>query len=197
MVYRVIPLEGFLNLEMIQAARFINGNIIKDLRKSLQEEEILDYSSANNLKRKVGILIKRFSVLDDLLVNELVEADIATTEFITFYSIVKNERILYDFLNEIIFSNYIKLKKYITKDEIDNFIIEKARQVEEVNKWTDATKQRMKNKIIEFSMKGGYLKKGDSDYTIVFPSVSKKTVEHIKKIESDELSAILFLEKGN
>ncbi len=197
MVYRVIPLEGFLNLEMIQAARFINGNIIKDLRKSLQEEEILDYSSANNLKRKVGILIKRFSVLDDLLVKELVEADIATTEFITFYSIVKNERILYDFLNEIIFSNYIKLKKYITKDEIDNFIIEKARQVEEVNKWTDATKQRMKNKIIEFSMKGGYLKKGDSDYTIVFPSVSKKTVEHIKKIESDELSAILFLEKGN
>ena len=157
----------------------------------------LDYSSANNLKRKVGILIKRFSVLDDLLVKELVEADIATTEFITFYSIVKNERILYDFLNEIIFSNYIKLKKYITKDEIDNFIIEKARQVEEVNKWTDATKQRMKNKIIEFSMKGGYLKKGDSDYTIVFPSVSKKTVEHIKKIESDELSAILFLEKGN
>ena len=197
MVYRVIPLEGFLNLEMIQAARFINGNIIKDLRKSLQEEEILDYSSANNLKRKVGILIKRFSVLDDLLVKELVEADIATTEFITFYSIVKNERILYDFLNEIIFSNYIKLKKYITKDEIDNFIIEKARQVEEVNKWTDATKQRMKNKIIEFSMKGGYLKKGDNDYTIVFPSVSKKTVEHIKKIESDELSAILFLEKGN
>ena len=197
MVYRVIPLEGFLNLEMIQAARFINGNIIKDLRKSLQEEEILDYSSANNLKRKVGILIKRFSVLDDLLVKELVEADIATTEFITFYSIVKNERILYDFLNEIIFSNYIKLKKYITKDEIDNFIIEKARQVEEVNKWTDATKQRMKNKIIEFSMKGGYLKKGDSDYTIVFPSVNKKTVEHIKKIESDELSAILFLEKGN
>ena len=148
MVYRVIPLEGFLNLEMIQAARFINGNIIKDLRKSLQEEEILDYSSANNLKRKVGILIKRFSVLDDLLVKELVEADIATTEFITFYSIVKNERILYDFLNEIIFSNYIKLKKYITKDEIDNFIIEKARQVEEVNKWTDATKQRMKNKIL-------------------------------------------------
>lgn len=197
MVYRVIPLEGFLNLEMIQAARFINGNIIKDLRKSLQEEEILDYSSANNLKRKVGILIKRFSVLDDLLVKELVEADIATTEFITFYSIVKNERILYDFLNEIIFSNYIKLKKYITKDEIDNFIIEKARQVEEVNKWTDATKQRMKNKVVEFSMKGGYLKKGDSDYTIVFPSVSKKTVEHIKKIESDELSAILFLEKGN
>ena len=197
MVYRVIPLEGFLNLEMIQAARFINGNIIKDLRKSLQEEEILDYSSANNLKRKVGVLIKRFSVLDDLLVKELVEADIATTEFITFYSIVKNERILYDFLNEIIFSNYIKLKKYITKDEIDNFIIEKARQVEEVNKWTDATKQRMKNKIIDFSMKGGYLKKGDSDYTIVFPSVSKKTVEHIKKIESDELSAILFLEKGN
>ncbi|MBP9595871.1 MAG: DUF1819 family protein [Fusobacteriaceae bacterium] len=197
MVYRVIPLEGFLNLEMIQAARFINGNIIKDLRKSLQEEEILDYSSANNLKRKVGILIKRFSVLDDLLVKELVEADIATTEFITFYSIVKNERIIFDFLNEIIFSNYIKLKKYITKDEIDNFIIEKARQVEEVNKWTDATKQRMKNKIIEFSMKGGYLKKGDSDYTIVFPSVSKKTVEHIKKIESDELSAILFLEKGN
>ena len=167
MVYRAILDESFLNLEMIQVAQNIKGKEILDLRKLLLEGDILDYSSQNNLKRKSGSLVKRFLVLDEFL------------------------------LNQIIFSNYIKLKKYITKDEIDNFIIEKARQVEEVNKWTDATKQRMKNKIIEFSMKGGYLKKGDSDYTIVFPSVSKKTVEHIKKIESDELSAILFLEKGN
>lgn len=197
MVYRAILDESFLNLEMIQVAQNIKGKDILDLRKLLLEGDILDYSSQNNLKRKSGSLVKRFLVLDEFLLNQLTDADISTTEFITFYSIVKNERIIFDFLNEIIFSNYIKLKKYITKDEIDNFIIEKARQVEEVNKWTDATKQRMKNKIIEFSMKGGYLKKGDSDYTIIFPSVSKKTVEHIKKIESDELSAILFLEKGN
>ena len=155
MVYRAILDESFLNLEMIQVAQNIKGKEILDLRKLLLEGDILDYSSQNNLKRKSGSLVKRFLVLDEFLLNQLTDADISTTEFITFYSIVKNERIIFDFLNEIIFSNYIKLKKYITKDEIDNFIIEKARQVEEVNKWTDATKQRMKNKIIEFSMKGG------------------------------------------
>ncbi len=196
MIYRVIPLEGFLNLEMIQVAKHINGKVVDDFRKTLLENDVLDSSSANNLKRKVGILLKRFAVLDEILIDELANADIATTEFITFYSVLKNEKLLFDFLNETIYNNYIKLKKYITKEEMDSFIIEKARQVQEINNWTEDSKNRMKNKVLEFSIKGGYLKKEKNDYTIIFPSVSKRTVEHIRKIESNELVSMLFLEKG-
>lgn len=196
MIYRVIPLEGFLNLEMIQVAKHINGKVVDDFRKTLLENDVLDSSSANNLKRKVGILLKRFAVLDEILIDELANADIATTEFITFYSVLKNEKLLFDFLNETIYNNYIKLKKYITKEEIDSFIIEKARQVQEINNWTEDSKNRMKNKVLEFSIKGGYLKKEKNDYTIIFPSVSRRTVEHIRKIESNELVSMLFLEKG-
>ncbi len=196
MIYRVIPLEGFLNLEMIQVAKHINGKVVDDFRKTLLENDVLDSSSANNLKRKVGILLKRFAVLDEILIDELANADIATTEFITFYSVLKNEKLLFDFLNETIYNNYIKLKKYITKEEIDSFMIEKARQVQEINNWTEDSKNRMKNKVLEFSIKGGYLKKEKNDYTIIFPSVSKRTVEHIRKIESNELVSMLFLEKG-
>lgn len=196
MIYRVIPLEGFLNLEMIQVAKHINGKVVVDFRKTLLENDVLDSSSANNLKRKVGILLKRFAVLDEILIDELANADIATTEFITFYSVLKNEKLLFDFLNETIYNNYIKLKKYITKEEIDSFMIEKARQVQEINNWTEDSKNRMKNKVLEFSIKGGYLKKEKNDYTIIFPSVSKRTVEHIRKIESNELVSMLFLEKG-
>ena len=196
MIYRVIPLEGFLNLEMIQVAKHINGKVVVDFRKTLLENDVLDSSSANNLKRKVGILLKRFAVLDEILIDELANADIATTEFITFYSVLKNEKLLFDFLNETIYNNYIKLKKYITKEEIDSFMIEKARQVQEINSWTEDSKNRMKNKVLEFSIKGGYLKKEKNDYTIIFPSVSKRTVEHIRKIESNELVSMLFLEKG-
>lgn len=196
MIYRVIPLEGFLNLEMIQVAKHINGKVVVDFRKTLLENDVLDSSSANNLKRKVGILLKRFAVLDEILIDELANADIATTEFITFYSVLKNEKLLFDFLNETIYNNYIKLKKYITKEEMDSFMIEKARQVQEINNWTEDSKNRMKNKVLEFSIKGGYLKKEKNDYTIIFPSVSKRTVEHIRKIESNELVSMLFLEKG-
>ena len=196
MIYRVIPLEGFLNLEMIQVAKHINGKVVVDFRKTLLENDVLDSSSANNLKRKVGILLKRFAVLDEILIDELANADIATTEFITFYSVLKNEKLLFDFLNETIYNNYIKLKKYITKEEIDSFMIEKARQVQEINNWTEDSKNRMKNKVLEFSIKGGYLKKEKNDYTIIFPSVSRRTVEHIRKIESNELVSMLFLEKG-
>lgn len=196
MIYRVIPLEGFLNLEMIQVAKHINGKVVVDFRKTLLENDVLDSSSANNLKRKVGILLKRFAVLDEILIDELANADIATTEFITFYSVLKNEKLLFDFLNETIYNNYIKLKKYITKEEMDSFMIEKARQVQEINNWTEDSKNRMKNKVLEFSIKGGYLKKEKNDYTIIFPSVSRRTVEHIRKIESNELVSMLFLEKG-
>ena len=197
MIYRVIPLEGFLNLEMIQVAKHIFGKEIQDLRKTLLKDDVLDSSSSNNLKRKVGILIKRFSVLDDVLVNELANADIATTEFITYYSVLKNEKLLYDFLNEVIFSNFVKLKKYITKEEVDNFMLEKSRQVEEVSTWTEESKNRMKNKVVEFSIKGGLLKKNKEDYTITVPSVSRRTVEHLKQIESPEIMTILLLESGN
>ena len=75
-------------------------------------------------------------------------------------------------------------------------MIEKARQVQEINNWTEDSKNRMKNKVLEFSIKGGYLKKEKNDYTIIFPSVSRRTVEHIRKIESNELVSMLFLEKG-
>ena len=54
MVYRAILDESFLNLEMIQVAQNIKGKDILDLRKLLLEGDILDYSSQNNLKRKLG-----------------------------------------------------------------------------------------------------------------------------------------------
>jgi hypothetical protein len=195
MIYRATVSESFWQLEMIQTALNIKDKQIENLRKYIVESEFLDYTTANNLNKKLGALVKRFAVLDIVLIEELAQADTKTAEFITFYSIVKNERIVYDFLNEIIFSNFMKLKKYITKDEIDNFMTEKARQIEEVENWTESSRKRMKNKIVEFCLKGGYLSKDKEDYLINIPSVGKRVKEHLKKIESIEINNILFLQK--
>jgi len=95
MIYRAILEEAFLNLEMIQVAQYLKNKEVNDLRQALLKEDILDHSSLNNLRRKVGSLVKRFKSLDSILITELCEGDISTTEFISFYSIVKNEKILF------------------------------------------------------------------------------------------------------
>ncbi len=196
MVYRAIVSESFWHLEMIQTAINIKDKNIEDLRKYIIEGDFLDYSSANSYKRKIGTIVKRFSVLDKVLIEELVEADSKTTEFINFYSIIKNEKLFYDFLNELIFSNFMKLKKYITKEEINTFMNEKARQIEAVNNWTESSRKRMKSKIVEFCIKGGYIQKEKEDYSIKIPSVNKRVREHLANIETKEINNILFLQKG-
>ena len=118
MIYRATVSESFWQLEMIQTALNIKDKQIENLRKYIVESEFLDYTTANNLNKKLGALVKRFAVLDSVLIEELAQADTKTAEFITFYSIVKNERIVYDFLNEIIFSNFMKLKKYIGQNDV-------------------------------------------------------------------------------
>lgn len=196
MIYRTMGSESFWNIEMIQIALNINNKEVSDLRKFISEGEFIDYTSGSNFKKKIGGLIKRIEVLDSVLINELAIGDTKTSEFITFYSILKNERIVYDFLNEIVFSDFIKLKKYITREEIDSFIIEKSRQIEKVGNWSNSSKDRMKSKIIEFFIKGGYLLKRKNDYSIVLPSVSKRVREHLLKTETLELNNILFFQKG-
>ena len=196
MVYRAIVSESFWHLEMIQTAINIKDKNIEDLRKYIIEGDFLDYSSVNNYNKKLGSIVKRASVLDKVLIEELVEADSKTTEFINFYSIIKNEKLFYDFLNELIFSNFMKLKKYITKEEINTFMNEKARQIEAVNNWTESSRKRMKSKIVEFCIKGGYIQKEKEDYSIKIPSVNKRVREHLANIETKEINNILFLQKG-
>lgn len=191
MIYRAINSENFWQMEMIQTAINISDKKIDNLRDYIKNEKIIDYTSESNLNKKAGGIAKRINSLDIFLIKELANGDVVTSKFLILYSIIKTERIMYDFLNELIFSNHFKLKMYITKNEIDDFISNKILQVPEISKWTEATVKRMKSKIVEFFIQGGYLIKEKNDYTIATPNINPKVKKYILE-NNGNLGRILF-----
>lgn len=191
MIYRAINSENFWQMEMIQTAINISDKQIENLRDYIKSEKIIDYTSESNLNKKAGGIAKRMNSLDIFLIKEMASGDVVTSKFLILYSIINTEKIMYDFLNELIFSNHFKLKMYITKNEIDNFISNKILQVPEISKWTEATVKRMKSKIVEFFIQGGYLIKEKNDYTIATPNINPKVKKYILE-NNGNLGRILF-----
>jgi len=194
MKYRGITGENFYFLELKRAVKYVlKYPEIENYKESFRNEDILDCKSESNFNKKYSTVNKRMQYLTFKLKENLNEVDVVTGKFINLYAILCSERIIAEFMDEVIKEKYKVFDYYIKDLDFKKFMELKADQSEIVDNWTEAGKKKMIVKIKNFILEGGFLvKEGDKLYKIVRPIVFIDIIDEIKENGNKKILAAML-----
>lgn len=140
--------ESFLLYEFKIIAKLKKeGFSDKDIRKIVLEENLFQYKFKSSITRRLTPLLQRVNVLDNALIDILIDDPLVDGVVINLYAIMKNDRLFFEFMNEVVKEKLQSNSEIIEKKDINIYFERKAEQNEEITKWSDATIQKLKQVI--------------------------------------------------
>lgn len=194
MKYRAITSENFYYTDIKRTAKIVINNKYskEELIKIVKERGIIEYNTEYNFNKKFLSIYKRLNKLNDFLITKLAEDSPDIGKFINLFSILLNEKIFYDFFNEVIKEKYFLLDYYISNEEFVNFMNEKEDQEEEIRAWSDETRRKILVKIKGFLLEAGYLTKIDKGFKIIRPLIPDDILSNIEQNYNKNILRILL-----
>ena len=194
MKYRAITSENFYYTDIKRTAKIVMDKRYsrEELIEIIKEKGIIEYNTEYNFNKKFLSINKRINKLNEFLIIKLAEESPDIGKFINLFSIVLNERIFYDFFNEVIKEKYFLLDYYITNDEFISFMNEKEEQEEEIKNWSSETKRKIIVKIKAFLVESGYLVKTKTGYKIIRPLIPDDIISNIEQNYDKNILRILL-----
>lgn len=140
--------ESFLLFELkIVAALKKEGNSDKEIRKMVLEENLFQYKFKSSINRRLTPLIQRVNLLDDKLIDKLIEDPLGDGIIINLYAIMKNDRLFFEFMNEVMKDKLTTNNGILEKIDVNIFFERKVEQNEEIAAWSEATLNKIKQVI--------------------------------------------------
>lgn len=174
---------GLLGKEMkIACQEFINTN---DLGVIIQKSISNNLFMVNTERRRKELaykLVYRMSAIDDYTIKAIANSPYNTSAILSLYSLMKTDRLVFEFMYEII-RDKIQLMNYrLTDVELNQFIACKAQQSELIAKWKDGNKIQVKSALRKILIDAGIARDLGSVYMILPPIIDKDIIKHITDI---------------
>ena len=132
-------------------------------------ENIYQVDSERRAKRMAGNLYRRLKDFPEELLQFFVNADVNSSKIIVLISILKNDKLFFEFMYEV-FREHIILGNYtLNNSDFNIFFTNKAQQSEVIENWTEKTVKRLGSNYRQFLSEAGLLEKDDNDYKIILP----------------------------
>lgn len=173
--------------EMITGATLkIEGYSDKEIRQKSYDENIFQARSENAKVKVASGVIARLNTLDDCVIEKLANCNMETAKQIVIYSIMKDDKFFFDFMNEI-YKDKIILKDYKIQDsDIKIFIQRKQEQIPEVAAWIETTVKRLTSQYGTYLKEAGFINKTKNTFDIIKPMIDKQLQDHLIEI-GDEI----------
>ncbi|MEJ6952105.1 DUF1819 family protein [Natronospora cellulosivora (SeqCode)] len=186
--------KPFLYIELKKMAELKLNNLEmsdKELKNKAMEDNIFQYNSKSRRQAITSTVSKRIKVLDRFLLEKLLNGSIDTSKQITIYSILKTDRLFYEFMDEVYKDKYQLRDPYLTDKDFNIFFQHKAEQSERVAKWVDYTYYKLKQVFIRILFEAGFIK-DQKEREIQKAIISKELADHLKdKGDAKYLQAML------
>lgn len=145
--------ESFLLYELKIVAKLKKeGYTDKEIRKRVLEENLFQYKFTSSISRRLTPLIQRINLLDEKLIDRLIEDPLGDGIVINLYSIMKNDRLFFEFMNEVMREKLKSNNEVLEKKDINIFIETKIEQNEGIASWSDSTVNKIKQVIKKILM---------------------------------------------
>lgn len=140
--------ESFLLYELKIVAKLKKeGYTDKEIREMVLEENLFQYKFTSSISRRLTPLIQRINLLDEKLIDRLIEDPLGDGIVINLYSIMKNDRLFFEFMNEVMKEKLKSNNEVLEKKDINIFIETKIEQNEDIASWSEATINKIKQVI--------------------------------------------------
>lgn len=150
--------ESFLLYELkIVANLKRQGYSDKEIRKKVFDENLFQYKYKSSISRRLTPLIQRVNLLDEKLINKLIQDPLGDGVIINLYAIMKNDRLFFEFMKEIISPKIKNTNDILERKDINIYFDQKIEQNEEVSAWSEATIQKLKQVIKKILSEAGII----------------------------------------
>ena len=177
-----IKTKPFLYIELKKMAelKLESENLTeKELKDKAVQNNIFQFDTENRNKEVASITIKRLKVLDDFLMDKVLNDVIEVSKQIAIYSIMKTDRLFFEFMEEVYKEKYKIGDYYLSDKDFSLFFKQKAEQSERVDSWTDYTYYKLKQVYIRILFEAGFIN-DQKEREIKKPLIPEEIIDHLK-----------------
>ncbi|MGI6704533.1 MAG: DUF1819 family protein [Clostridia bacterium] len=176
-----IKARSFLYLEMKKASSlYLQGFSIDEIKQKALEDNIFLLKTQNRIKEIASTIEDRMRVLDNFLISKIAQGNLETSKQITLYSILKTDRLFFEFMQEVYREKYLLMDNMITSKDFSIFFQRKAEQSRRVASWKDYTYYKLEQVYKRILLEAGYAIKNKTNIEITRPIMEKDIIDHLK-----------------
>lgn len=176
-----IKARSFLYLEMKKASNlYLQGFSIDEIKQKALEENIFLLKTESRIKEIASTIEDRMRALDDFLISKIAQGNLETSKQITLYSILKTDRLFFEFMQEVYCEKYLLMDYMITNKDFSIFFQRKAEQSQRVASWKDYTYYKLEQVYKRTLLEAGFARKSKTNIEITKPIMEKDIIDYLK-----------------
>jgi hypothetical protein len=157
------------------------------------DENFIEVESLERRREITNVLYNRLCALDEFLLDQFYNADVATSKFILVYAIAKTDSLFFDFLFEKYRDALMsENRKYLSMDDFDDFFASKKQTDLIVAKWGKFTLDCLTKGYRNILVDSGFGRREKKNIIVNRVMIHPAVEEHIELIgDKDYLRATL------
>ncbi|MBQ3415904.1 MAG: DUF1819 family protein [Clostridia bacterium] len=178
-----IKSRPYLYKETKKAASLVNRGVeISSLKSESIEHNIFQVETETRMKELASIIGTRLKELDSYLIQKIESSNIETSKIIVMYAILKNDRLFFEFMNEVYKEKIVLKDLFIRDKDFGVFFQNKREQSDKVNSWSEYTFKKLKQVYIRILFESGLIANQKGDREIVIPIIDGEVKDYIYKL---------------
>ena len=188
----VLTREQFLFYEMRITAKLANEGLSNDaIVDRIVYENLFQYPTEKSIKQMARTCIKRLESMENpALVSAIAEQPSSVSKQICLYAMMRQYRLVWDFMLTVIGEKYRKLDSSFSKMDVNVFLMRLQEQDDWVATWSDLTIQKIRQVIIRILVETEYLDSIDADH--INPVLISSLLENALRQDGQELALPAF-----
>lgn len=167
--------------EMLQAVSIKKTTAhVDDLKKALLIDNYLNINPARRNQEISSTVLARLASLSDDQINLLAEGSLSEQKQMTMISIMKTERLVKDFINEVYMDKLEKGLRTLEDLDFNLFFRRKAEQNDEVAKWQDVTIKKLRQVMKKILRELDFITDQGKDLLILEPLASQELLDALR-----------------
>lgn len=126
------------------------GNSLDSIKSLVAHDNLFGAPNEYRAKRMCGYLSRRIRHIDSEALELFFSSDLATQKLINLICVIYDDRLFFEFINEVYRDKIILGAEYLETSDARSFFNNKEVQSETVASWTDTTKKRLRSSYINF-----------------------------------------------
>lgn len=177
--------QSFWFIEIKKILRLIReGKREDEIKKLCIEENLFGTTNEYRAKRIYGYIWNRVKHLDGKIIELFNESDLSTQKIINLIAIMRCDRLFFEFIYEVYREKNILGTLTIEDRDANIFFRNKEVQNENIAKWTDRTKKRLKSCYFNYLIDANLITIKDKKKYIT-PPIFDIAVEHYLELVGD------------
>lgn len=162
--------QSFWFIEFKKVIKLISeGKSETEIKTVCVEENLFGAAKEYRAKRMCGYILNRVRQLDETMIKLFSESDMNTQKIINLISILKIDRLFFDFMFEVYREKVILGVPIMEDSDLKVFFSKKEVQHKEIEEWKDSTKKHLCSNYINYLTDANLITIADKEKRITPP----------------------------